>query len=64
MFRPPGLVRVRPEYFDNESRPLNVDIDPKTIEAQNFGNTKDVEQYKENFKQKVEKSIWMTIPTK
>lgn len=58
MYRPPGLVRVRPEYFEKDNKPAHVDISKETIEAQNFGNTKDVEQYKENFKSKVEKSIW------
>ena len=64
MYRPPGLVKVRADYFEPDKKPGHVDISKETIDAQNFGNTKDVEQYKENFKQKVEKSIWMTIPTK
>lgn len=63
MFRPPGLIRVRNEYFDHD-KPNHVDINRETIEAQNFGNTKDVEQNKQNFKQKVEKGIWMTVPSK
>lgn len=43
MYRPPGIVRVRNEYFESENKPANVDISKETIDAQNFGNTKDVE---------------------
>jgi hypothetical protein len=64
MYRPPGVVRVRNEYFPPDKKPIQVDLSEKTIDAQNFGNTKDVDTYKDNFKTKVEKSIWMTIPTK
>lgn len=66
MYRPPGLLRIRPDYFDGEqAKPSTVDIEADTMNAQvSFGNTKDVEQNKQNFKQKVEKSIWMTIPTR
>ena len=33
MYRPPGLVKVRPEWFDPEKRPVNFDLTKETVDA-------------------------------
>lgn len=65
MYRPPGLVQINYQYYDPNDKPRHFDLEKSSImDSQNFGNTKELEEKKENFKSTKEKEIWMTIPTK
>lgn len=66
MYRPPGMVKIKHEYFDaGDEKAVSKCIDPSenTWATQNFGNA-NVDQAKLDFKKKVEKSIWLAIPSK
>lgn len=43
---------------------MQIDISKEALETQNFGNTKEVENNKQEYRKKVERFIWGTVPTK
>ena len=67
VYRPPGIVKIKPHRFSdakdkNDTKPAC----PNFLEGAmsvNLGNAF-IEEQKENHRKKVEKSIWLAMPTK
>ena len=67
MFRPPGLVTIDkkcPSFLYDNKTVMNCDPTDTVMDKQPWGNAGDLDTKKLEFKKKVEKSIWLTVPTK